>query len=216
MSNPNDFQVNPSSALKARLGSLLEALLNEAIGLDPDLPGELATLAGRSLTLRWSGPDWALGIAVDGERLRVGPADDGVSDLSLKSTLSGLVGLLRPGAADSLPVGRVQISGDAELLRRIERLGKRFDPDWEVAMAKRLGPVLGPAFARQLQAAFVWLKASGASLTESAAEYLSEEGRDSIARPEQDALANDIASLRDDVERAEARLRQLAARMDRP
>ncbi|MGE3104388.1 MAG: SCP2 domain-containing protein [Lysobacterales bacterium] len=206
----------PSSALKARLGAILEVLLNEALGLDPDLPGELAALDGRSLTLRWSGPDWALRIAVDGARLRVGPADDAGSDLSLKATLSGLVGLLRPAAADSLPAGRVQIAGDAELLRRIERLGKRFDPDWELALANRLGPVFGPQLARQLQAAFAWLKTSGQSLAESGAEYLREEGRDSIARPEQDALASDIAALRDAVERAEARLRRLAARLDRP
>ncbi len=207
---------SPSSALKARLGAVLEALLNEALSLDPDLPGELAALDGRSLTLRWSGPDWALRILVAGAQLRVGPAADAASDLSLKATLSGLVGLLRPGAADGLPAGRVQISGDAELLRRIERLGKRFDPDWELALAKRLGPILGPQLARQLQAAFAWLKTSGQSLAESAAEYLREEGRDSIARPEQDDLANDISELRDAVERAEARLRRLASRLGRP
>ena len=160
-----------------------------------------------------------LALECKGERLRVGPSGAAASDLSLRASLPGLlglVGLTRAGSGQGLPTGQVQIAGDAELLRKIERLGRRFDPDWELALANRLGPVFGPQLARQVRAAFAWLKTSGQSLAESSAEYLSEEGKDSIARAEQDEFAQQVAELRDGVERAEARLVRLAAKLGRP
>lgn len=193
-------------SLKAYLGAVLEALLNKALALDPDLPGEIAALDGRSITLTWSGPEWALRIAVDGNQLRVGPVHAGESDLNLRTTLSGLLGLLRPDASKSLPAGRVQIAGDVELMRRIEQLSRRFDPDWDGAFAARLGPILGPQVARHLRDAFGWLGASAKGFTESAAEYVQEESRDVAAKHELDEFGESVDRLRDDVERFEARL----------
>ena len=197
-------------SLKSYMGALLEALLNETIALDPDLPGELAALDGRSITLTWNGPEWSLRIAVDGSKLRVGPAQTEASDVSLRTTLGGLIGLLRPSASDSLPAGRVQISGDAELMRRIEKLSRRFDPDWESAFAARLGPIFGPQVARHLREAFNWLRDSARGLAESGAEYVQEESRDVAAGHEIDGFGEDVERLRDDVERFEARIQRLA------
>jgi ubiquinone biosynthesis protein UbiJ len=199
----------PSSA-KAYLGALLEALLNKALALDPDLPGEIAALDDRSITLTWSGPEWAMRIRVDGDRLRVGPVADGGSDLDLRATLSGLIGLLRPEASKRLPAGRVQVAGDVELMRRIEQLGRRFDPDWDAALAERLGPVLGPQLARHLRDAFAWIGSSARGFTESAAEYVQEESGDVVAGHELDEFGAAVDRLRDDVERFEARLQRLS------
>jgi ubiquinone biosynthesis accessory factor UbiJ len=195
---------------KAYLGALLEALLNQTIALDPDLPGELKALDGRSITLTWNGPEWALRIHVEGAQLRVGPAAGSDSDVSLRTTLGGLIGLLRPAASDSLPAGRVQISGDAELMRHIEKLSRRFDPDWESAFAARLGPIFGPQVARHLRQGFQWLRESALGLAESGAEYVQEESRDVVAGHELDTFAEDVDRLRDDVERIEVRLQRLA------
>jgi ubiquinone biosynthesis accessory factor UbiJ len=196
-------------SIKSYLGAILEALLNQALALDPDLPNEIAAFDGRSITLTWSGPEWALGITVDKNRLRVGPANSGESDLSLRTTLGGLLGLLRPDTSKSLPAGRVQIAGDVELMRRIEQLSRRFDPDWESAFAARLGPIIGPQIARHLGEAFSWVRASAQGLSESAAEYVQEESRDVAAKHELDEFGESVERLRDDVERIEARLQRL-------
>jgi ubiquinone biosynthesis protein UbiJ len=196
-------------SLKAYLGAILEALLNKALALDPNLPDEIAALDGRSITLTWTGPEWALRIAVDKNQLRVGPAQAGDSDLSLRSTFAGLIGLLRPDASKSLPAGRVQIAGDVELMRRIEQLGRRFDPDWDGAFAARLGPVLGPQVARHLREAFDWSRASVKGFTESAAEYVQEESRDVVAAHELNEFGEAVDTLRDGVERLEARVQRM-------
>ena len=205
-------QPSVAASPKAYLGAILEALLNKALALDPDLPGEIAALDGRSITLTWSGPEWALRITVDKGQLRVGPTHAGESDLSLRATLGGLLSLLRPEASKSLPAGRVQIAGDVELMRRIEQLSRRFDPDWDGAFAARLGPILGPQFARHLREAFSWAQASAKGFAESAAEYVQEESGDVAAAHELDEFGESVERLRDDVERFEARLQ----RMKRP
>lgn len=198
-----------SPSLKAYLGAILEALLNKAMALDPDLPGEIAALDGRSITLTWNGPEWALRIQVDKDQLRVGPAHAGDSDLSLRTTLGGLIGLLKPSTSKSLPAGRVQIAGDVELMRRIEQISRRFDPDWDSAFGARLGPVIGPQVARHLREAFAWIAASAKGFTESAAEYVQEESRDVVAAHELNEFGEAVDQLRDDVERVEARLQRL-------
>lgn len=197
---------------KAYLGAMLEALLNQTLALDPDLPKELSALDGRSMTLTWSGPEWAMRIRVEKDQLRVGPAENASSDLSLRSTVDGLLGLLRPESAKAVPAGRVQVSGDVELMRQIEKLSKRFDPDWESAFARRLGPIFGPQVVRHLRDALSWISASAKGLGESAAEYVQEERRDTVAAAEIDDFSNDVERLRDDVDRMEARLRRFASR----
>ena len=199
----------PLNPVRARLGAVLETVLNLATRINPDLQGDLATLEGRSIALTWSAPQWSLRLSVENGALKVGP-DRGASDLSLATTLSGLIGMLRPAAKGSLPVGRVNISGDAELLRRIVQIAKRFAPDWDAAFARHLGPVLGPQIGRALADGLRAARSSAASLAETASEYLREEARDVATREELAAFADDVDDLRDGVDRLEVRLNRAA------
>ncbi len=199
---------DPMSSLRARLGAVLETVLNLAMRIDPDLPDDLRALEGRSLALTWSGPQWSMRLTVENGALRVGP-NQGESDLSLATTISGLIGLLRPEAARSLPAGRVQISGDAELLRRIEQIAKRFAPDWDAAFARHLGPTLGPQIGRALADGLHAARNSATSFAETASEYVREESRDVATKVEIDEFADDVDRLRDGVERLEARIARL-------
>lgn len=195
--------------LRARLGAVLEAVLNQAVRIDPDLQSDLKTLEGRSIALTWSAPQWSLRLSVENGALKVGP-NRGASDLSLSTTLSGLIGLLRPDAKNSLPAGRVNIAGDAELLRRLEQIAKRFAPDWDAAFARHLGPTLGPQVGRALAEGLRAAQAGARSLAETASEYVREESRDVATREELDAFADEVDHLRDGVDRLEARLNRLA------
>ena len=202
---------DPLSSLRARLGAVLEAVLNQAAKIDPDLPEDLRALEGRSLALTWSGPQWSMRLSVENGALRVGP-NQGESDLSLATTLTGLIGLLRPEAARGLPAGRVQIAGDAELLRRIEQIAKRFAPDWDAAFARHLGPTLGPQIGRALADGLRAARASAKSLAETASEYVREESHDVAGKHELAEFADDVDALRDDVERLAARIARLPQR----
>ncbi|MBL0028295.1 MAG: SCP2 sterol-binding domain-containing protein [Rhodanobacteraceae bacterium] len=204
--NPTPDSLSP---LRARLGAVLETVLNLAARIDPDLHADLATLEGRSIALTWSAPQWSLRLSVEQGALKVGP-NRGESDLSLATTLSGLIGLLRPEAKGSLPVGRVNISGDAELLRRVEQIAKRFAPDWDAAFARHLGPVLGPQIGRALAEGLRAARSGATSFAETTSEYLREESRDVATREELAAFADEVDHLRDGVDRLDARLNRIA------
>lgn len=204
--NATSDSLNP---VRARLGAVLETVLNLATRVDPDLQADLHTLEGRSIALTWSAPQWSMRLSVEHGALKVGP-NRGESDLSLSTTLAGLIGLLRPEAKHSLPAGRVTVSGDAELLRRLEQIAKRFAPDWDAAFARHLGPTLGPQIGRALADALRVAQASARSLAETASEYVREESRDVASRDELNRFADDVDHLRDGVDRLEATLNRLA------
>lgn len=204
-----DTSTDSLSSLRARLGAVLETVLNLATRIDPDLEADLRSLDGRSLALTWNGPQWSMRLWVEDGRLRVGP-NRGESDLSLATTISGLIGLLRPEAKGALPAGRVNISGDAELLRRIEQIAKRFAPDWDAAFARHLGPTLGPQIGRTLRDGFAAARRSAGSLAETTSEYLREESRDVASRAEIERFADEVDTLRDGVDRLEAKIERLA------
>jgi ubiquinone biosynthesis protein UbiJ len=200
---------------KQPAGRALEGALNRALALDPDTRASLASLSGRRVVVRLASPPLAVQLKVEGERLQVGPPEEGEADLSVRSTLAGLLSQL-PFARndDAPPVGKLRIEGDADLARRLQRLAERFDPDWHKPFAAVFGDVIGVqvanAFAAGLRQARVLAK-NGAEVT---AEYLTEESRDVVSRAELDAFHEDVDTLRDDAERLAARVQRLAARAD--
>lgn len=207
----SDPRRSPLSSLKPLAGRALQAALGRALELDPDTREALGPLEGRRLVLRLDSPPLALQLTVQDRRLLVGPVEEGHEpDLAVRTTLSGLMSQLpglRPG--EGAPVGRMRIEGDAELARRVQGLARGFDPDWEAPFAAVFGEVLGVQVARALAGALRQAKVTGGSLARSAAEYVTEESRDVVPRAELEAFHEDVDTLRDDVERMEARIRRL-------
>ncbi len=206
---------SPLNALKPMAGRALEAALNRALALDPGTREGLRALDGRRVALRLASPPLALQVRVDGDRLQVGPVDDEVEhDLSVRSTLAGLLGqlpFLRND--DAPPVGKLRIEGDADLARRLQRLAERFDPDWQQPFARVFGDVLGVQIANALAAGLRQARVVAREFAGSAAEYVTEESRDVVPRAELNAFHDDVDGLRDDVERIAARVSQLQTRM---
>lgn len=201
----------PFDALKPMAGRALEAALNRAVSLDPDTRTALQPLDGRRIALSLAAPAIALQIRVAGDRLQVGPVDDAEEpDLAVRSTLGGLLGQLPFLRKDNaVPVGRVRVSGDAELARRLQTLAERFDPDWQQPFVAVFGNIIGVQVANAARSALRQLRSAGGSLAENAAEFVTEESRDVVGRAELDAFHDDVDALRDDVERLHAKVERL-------
>ena len=194
-------------------GRTLEAALNRALALDPDTRAALAPLDGRSIELTIDAPSLALQLRVQGERFVVGPVDASREpDLAVRSTLAGLLAQLPFLKRNDAPtVGRMRVSGDAELARHLQRLAGRFDPDWQQPFASVFGDVLGVQVANAFASALKQARATASALAESAAEYVTEESRDVVGRDELNAFHDDVDAIRDDVERVAARIARLQA-----
>ena len=110
---------------------------------------------------------------------------------------------------DAPPVGKVKMSGDAELARRLQRLADRFDPDWQLPFVHVFGDVAGVQVAKAVGAALRQARIVGRNVAESAAEYVTEESRDVVGKAELHAFHDDVDGLRDDVERLAARVNRM-------
>lgn len=198
--------------LKPLAGNALEQALNRVLALDPDTQAAIAKLDQRRIQLALEAPAIALEISVEGNTLRVGPVQEAEADLGIRSTISGALSQLpffRSGNA--APVGKMRINGDAELARTVQKLGQGFDPDWDKPFADALGPIFGPQVARTMREAFRGATRVAGNIARDAAEFVTEESRDVVAKAELEAFHDDVDALRDQAERLIARVARLPA-----
>lgn len=205
------MSATPFDLLKPFAGRALEAALNRALALDPDTRAALAPLEGRRIQLTLESPPLALEIRVGGGELQVGPVSEiHEADLAVRSSLGGLLSQLPFLRRDQgAPVGKVRISGDAELARRLQQLADRYDPDWQQPFTAVFGEVIGVQVAQAARAALRQARDGAQRLAENTAEFLIEESRDVVGRAELNAFHDDVDSLRDGVERLAARVQRL-------
>jgi ubiquinone biosynthesis accessory factor UbiJ len=206
-------RATPFDSLKPLAGRTLEAALNRALSLDPEIREGLRALDGRSVALHVAAPELALQVTVAGDRLQVGPVQpDRQPDLSVRSTLGGLISQLPFLRNDNAPpIGKLRIEGDADLARRLQRLAERFDPDWQQPFASVFGDVIGVQIANALRAGLRHARDAGGAFASNAAEYVTEESRDVVGRDELNAFHDDVDNVRDDVERLAVRIARLGS-----
>ena len=196
----------------AVLGRALETALNRLVDLDPETRTALRTLDGRAITLDFRSTPLAMRIAVEGGRLAIGPAFGGDSALRVTAAPSALLAMALSRGRDDAPTpGRVDISGDADLARRLERIARKFEPDFDEAFARVFGDVAGFQIARGVRRALAGLRDGAEALARDTADYLSEEGRVIVPKAEVDVFLDDVDALRERADRLDARVKRLAA-----
>lgn len=206
---PNAWMPLP---LRKLAGRALESALNHTLSLDPDTQQRLATLDGRSVQLHLRGPELALAISVDGARLKVGPPQDG-SQLKVAATPGSLLAMLFRRDEDGIAPGKVEIAGDAELARRLEKLAGKFAPDFEEAFARSFGDVLGVPLARAVRKGLAHARDTASHLTEDGADWLRDEARVAMAPGEVEGFLDGVDDVRERSERLESRVQRLVQRV---
>jgi ubiquinone biosynthesis protein UbiJ len=196
----------------------LEALLNRHIDVSTPARQQLALLDGRAFALEIAGapgrPLLRLRLAATGEHLGV-TAGDGAVDATVRGTpfaLAALAGGRRHGRTSA---SGVTIDGDAEIAQGFEKLLGHARPDLEAEFARLVGEMPAHYAARTARGVFDWGRRAARSLLRSSGEYLTEEGRDLVPRAELEAFHGGVDAIREDVDRAEARLQLIEARFGR-
>jgi ubiquinone biosynthesis accessory factor UbiJ len=206
---PNSWLPQP---LRKLAGRALESALNHTLSLDPDTQQRLAALNGRSVQLHLRGPEIALAISVEGERLQVGPPQDS-SQLKVAATPGSLLAMLFRRDDDGIAPGKVEIAGDAELARRLEKLASKFAPDFEEAFARSFGDVLGVPLAKAVRKGLLHARDTASHLTDDTADWLRDEARVAMAPGEVEGFLDGVDHLRERSERLQARVQRLAQRI---
>lgn len=201
--------------LRQLAGRALERALNRVIVLDPETPAALAKLEGRRIGVHLQGAELAFDIAVQQGALRIEPPvqDGAKADLRVAATPFSLLALAMPREGDALPPGKVEIAGDAELARRLERLAREFAPDMEAAFARTFGEVAGVAIARALREATRRMRTGARHAAADTADWLRDEARLAVPRGELDDFLDDVDRVRERAERLQVRVQRLRGRV---
>ncbi len=187
-----------------------EATLNRLLALDSVVAADLAALEGRTVALRLK--PWPKPIRASVTQGRFRLEDAAEADLSIAATPGALLALAGERGGLALPAGRIEIAGDADLARRLQKLVAGYSPDLDAPLAAAFGEVAGHQIGKGLRAALAFGRDTLRTLTRSTAEYLREESRDLVAPGEVEAFIEEVDGVRDAVERAEARIQRLARR----
>lgn len=191
--------------LRKLAGRALETALNHALSLDPETQAKLSSLQGRSVQLHLQGMELALAVTVEGNRLKVGPAPER-SDLRVAATPGSLLSMLFRRQGEGMAPGKVDIAGDAELARRLEKLASGFAPDFEQAFARSFGDVIGVPLAKAVREGLAHARETASHLAQDGAAWLRDETQVAVAPGEVESFLDDVDALRERTERLEARL----------
>ncbi len=172
---------------------------------------ELATeLEGRRFAVRVARSALALTLAVESGELKASTSLDDEPDVLVEGPLSGLTRMVFSGGdMASLADTGITVTGKADLAQKFQRLLMLARPDPEEELAGIIGDAAAHQVGTALRQAADWGRRSGGIVAANLREYLQEEQRDIPSTYEMGRFSRDVQTLRDDVERAEARLDRL-------
>lgn len=198
--------------LRRLAGRALERALDAALALDPETRVALAKLEGRRIGVHLRGAELAFDVVVRGGAFRVEPPPAETrapADLRVATTPASLLAMALTRGGESLPPGKIEIAGDAELARRVEKLANGFAPDFEAAFAGIFGEVIGVPIARGLREASRAVQKSAEHAAQDSADWLRDEARLVAPRAELDEFFDEVDALRERAERLAARVSRL-------
>jgi len=167
-----------------------------------------AELEGRVFTLRVRDTALAISLRVRQEALEsCDPEND--PDVAITGSLFALAGLTMSRGEQLIRDGTIDLVGDAEIAQSFQRLLAYGRPDIEEELSTVIGDVAAHGVGDVARAIGRWARDAGTTMRQNLGEYLQEESRVLPSRYEADAFRADVETLRDDVDRAEARIRRL-------
>ena len=191
--------------------AFVERELNRLVAESTAAAELLERLRGSSFALHVEGLGVTAVLHAAGERLRVDTEGVGAT-ATLRATPLDLLRLMNAEGVTDVKRTRASLSGDLQVAERFAQLLKFARPDLEDEVARWIGDIPAHALGEAARGAGAWLTRVAEALRLNTAEYLQEESRALPGALEAQAFYSDVERLRDDVERAAARLAGLERR----
>jgi ubiquinone biosynthesis protein UbiJ len=206
----------------------VEALLNRGVHASTQATALAHRLGGTALRLNVEGMA-SIRISVVRGRLslvgagsaRDSPALDSGSEPADATIAGSPLALLRfAGATGGRGASReparsagAVVSGDAEIAISYRELLALARPDFEEELSRLIGDVPARRLSQFALRTVEWARRARRAAGENLAEYLQEESRDLVNKPELDEFLEGVDTLRETADRVEARIARLEQRM---
>jgi ubiquinone biosynthesis protein UbiJ len=197
-----------------------EALLNRGVQASMQATALARRLGGTALRLDIEGMA-SIRISVLGGRLSLigaGPldsqADEPGAHAAADASIAGSPLALLRLAGGSAPRGAgVSVSGDAEIANSYRELLGLARPDFEEELSRLIGDVPARALSQFAAKTVEWAVRARRTAGENIAEYLQEESRDLVNKPELDEFLQGVDMVRETADRVDARIARLEQRL---
>ena len=168
-----------------------------------------AELEGNVLALRVPNTALAMYLVVQGEQVLLSGNFGDDPDVVIAGSVVSLARLAGPAGEDLIRAGDVEISGDAILAQRFQKLLRYGRPDLEEELSGMIGDIAAHGIGEFVRGVGKWGREAGSTMRQNIGEYLQEESQSVPGRHEVDSFRSGVNTLRDDVARFEARLNKL-------
>ncbi len=130
-------------------------------------------------------------------------------DVVITGSLVTLARMAGQSGEAAIRDGSLDLTGDAETAHRFQRLLTFARPDVEEELSGIIGDVAAHRLGEIARSVGRWGREARSTMGANIREYLQEESRDVPSRYEVEKFAASVSTLRDDVDRLEARLSRL-------
>jgi ubiquinone biosynthesis protein UbiJ len=137
-------------------------------------------------------------------------------DACIRGTPWSLLALSGEDARGLIQRGEVRIDGDGAVAEQFRELLQHLRPDLEDVLSRLLGRSIAHLLVRTLRGASGWARSSAQTGARNLAEYLAHETGDLVPLAEAEQFLRGVDELREQLDRADARTRELEQRMRAP
>ena len=187
----------------------LAGVLNRNIRTTTPARELCAKLAGTVVAIRVRDTALAAWFVIGEESLELVMECEAEPDVVISGSLLTLARMAGESGMDALRDGSLELTGDAHAAERFQRLMAYVKPDLEEELSGVVGDIAAHRIGDIARGIRDWTRDARSTMGANIREYLQEESRDLPSRYEVDRFAERVGTLRDDVERLEARLDRL-------
>ena len=188
----------------------IEAVLNR--GIESSAQAAAIALRLNQTALRVNIGVIAVRASVTGRRLAL-MAGDEPADATITGSPLALAQLARGSGARSANIAAAQDRGDAEIANLYSQLFALARPDLEEELSRIVGDLPARRLSQFARQALAWIRSARRTTGENIAEYLQEESRDLVNKPELEEFLHGVDALRETAARVEDRIQRLEQRL---
>lgn len=189
---------------------VLETIVNRALFADPDALTKIVAIKNQVIEIHCE--DWEMHfyVTIDSQGLRFHKKYSGESNTIIRGTLNNFLHIFMKGG-DTKAVFNypIEINGNTHNVEVLRDAFKNIDIDFEEKLSHYLGDTISHKLFFRLKEAKNLLKKSADNITEQTKEFIHYETKSLISQKQAEQFYSDVATLKDDVDRMEARISRI-------
>jgi ubiquinone biosynthesis protein UbiJ len=166
-------------------------------------------LSGTSVAIRVRDTALAMYFTIGDSAVELSTDSESDPDVVITGSLLTLARIAGTSGEQAIRDGSLELTGDAEAAQAFQTLLGFAAPDIEEELSGVIGDVAAHRLGETARGVRNWARAARSTMASNIREYVQEESRDVPSRYETERFSSRVDSLRDDVDRLEARLNRL-------